>query len=316
MTLNRYGGEMLDDKVFLRSILNTIPDHIVVIDKVGEIIYENKSWQSFGVQNSSNYIAMSQQYNYLHECKKAAEQGDEFGVSALKGITAVISHKQADFYLEYPCHSDDEQRWFMMRVMPFSHNNSEYYVINHNNITERKQTENKAKQLARLDGLTKIANRRYFDSVLNSEWRRCERLALPLSIAMTDVDNFKLLNDTYGHQQGDVCLQQIANLLKQYSKRPSDLCARFGGEEFVLIYGNTNSLQATANIDRIVTQLKALNIENKHSLPSKIVTVSVGIATIIPSNNSCAEDLLNEADKLLYKAKTAGKNSVRVTDLS
>jgi diguanylate cyclase (GGDEF)-like protein len=307
---------MLNDTVFLQSILDTIPDHIVVINKVGDIIFTNKSWQSFGMQNNGHAADSWQQYNYLDECNKAALQGDQFGISAIKGIDAVISHKQADFYLEYPCHSDDELRWFMMRVVPFQHAQLEYYVISHKNITERKQAEENAKQLANIDGLTQIANRRYFDSALSNEWNRCRRLGMPLSIAMIDVDNFKLLNDTYGHQQGDVCLQHIAGLLKQYSKRPSDLCARFGGEEFVLMYGNTCAAQATANVEQIFARLKQLNIENKHSLPSKTLTVSVGICTLIPSDNNCAEELLIEADKLLYKAKKAGKNSMRVTDLT
>ena len=251
----------------------------------------------------------------LFTCKKAADNGDEIGERALKGINAVINAEQEAFYLEYPCHSDDEKRWFMMRVVPFKYSTDFYYVITHQNITERKLAE-EVQKLANIDGLTDIFNRGYFDSFLEQEWNRCKRLNMPLSLALIDLDDFKLLNDTYGHQQGDECLKQVAAVLKQYTKRPSDICARFGGEEFVLVYGNTNSEQATIIINAIVEQLKQLNICNELSLPSKTLTVSVGLASVIPCNSYKIQNMVKEADDLLYKAKTAGKNLVCAADLT
>lgn len=306
---------MLDDKLFLKLVLDTMPEQVVVINKEGDIVFINKGWQNFGEENDCSCGAWEKE-NYLFTCKKAADNGDEIGVRALEGINAVINEQQDDLYLEYPCHSDDEKRWFMMRVVPFKLNTDFYYVITHQNITERKLAEEEVQQLANIDGLTDIFNRGYFDSFLEQEWNRCKRLNMPLSLAIIDLDDFKLLNDTYGHQQGDECLKQVAAILEQYTKRPSDICARFGGEEFALVYGNTSSEQATTVINAIVEQLKQLNICNELSLPSKTLTVSIGLASVVPCSDYTIESMIKEADDLLYKAKATGKNLLCVADLT
>ncbi|WP_338365006.1 sensor domain-containing diguanylate cyclase [uncultured Pseudoalteromonas sp.] len=307
---------MINDKAFFKLVLDTMPDQVVVINSVGDIVYINRSWQNFGEQNDCACCEVWEQQNYLTECEKAAKKGDEFGLKALNGITSVISGTRDDFYLEYPCHSEDEKRWFMMRVVSFNHIENGYYAISHQNITERKLAEELVQKQLGIDGLTNIANRGYFDEFLIKEWNRCKRLNMPLSLVIIDLDDFKLLNDTYGHQQGDTCLKKVANLLKDFAKRPSDLCARFGGEEFVLVYGNTNSDQACNILYSLQKAFLALNIENKHSLPNKKLTVSMGATTVVPCDSFTSEELLKEADDLLYKAKNQGKNQLCVSDLN
>jgi len=307
---------VLDDKMFLKQVLDTTPDQVVVINDSGEIVFVNKSWQNFGEQNDCTCCDVWEQKNYLVECKKAADNGDEFGLNAYQGILAIIEQQQSDFYLEYPCHSENEKRWFMMRVVPFELSDKKYYVISHQNITERKLAEEQVQKLAAIDGLTDIANRGFFDTFLEQEWNRCQRLGMPLSLAIIDIDDFKLLNDTYGHQQGDTCLKKVAKVLNEFTKRPSDLCARFGGEEFVLVYGNTSSDQALLVLNDILEKLKHLNIENKHSLPSQTLTVSVGLTTITPNSDFTCAYLIKEADDLLYKAKDKGKDALCVSDLA
>ena len=236
--------------------------------------------------------------------------GDDFGIQAAKGIRSVISKETEDFYFEYPCNSPDEKRWFMMRVTPFTLENIDYFVISHQNITERKLAEEKLLDLSRLDGLTGIANRRYFDNFLEEEWRRCHRLGLPISLAIIDLDYFKLLNDHYGHQTGDECLKAVAKSLKQFVRRPSDLCARYGGEEFSLVFGNTGKDQAKVLINKALEEIRLLNIPNEESPTHPTLTASIGLTSMLPDEKSNEHELLKRADDLLYEAKRSGRNQV------
>ena len=301
---------MNESYAFLRSILDTVTDHIVAIDKKGNILFVNNTWKSFGKDNSCLMAESWDGVNYLNECDKAAKMGDDFGIQAAKGIRSVISKETEDFYFEYPCNSPDEKRWFMMRVTPFTLENIDYFVISHQNITERKLAEEKLLDLSRLDGLTGIANRRYFDNFLEEEWRRCHRLGLPISLAIIDLDYFKLLNDHYGHQTGDECLKAVAKSLKQFVRRPSDLCARYGGEEFSLVFGNTGTDQAKVLINKALEEIRLLNIPNEESPTHPTLTASIGLTSMLPDEKSNEHELLKRADDLLYDAKRNGRNQV------
>ena len=149
---------------FLKSILDTITEHIAVIDQEGKILFVNKSWVNFGNSNQCQLALDWEKVNYLEICDKSAAMGDEFGRKAGDGIRKVINKELSLFYFEYPCHSPEEQRWFIMRVSPFTLNNHCYFVISHQNITESKLAEEKVHELSRLDELTQIANRRSFTS--------------------------------------------------------------------------------------------------------------------------------------------------------
>ena len=296
---------------FLHAILDSINENIVVIDPAGDIQYVNRSWSAFG---NSNNACMSgddwQTLNYLAECDKASAMGDEFGANAAEGIRSVLNGGQPEFYLEYPCHSPDEKRWFMMRVAPLQLNEAGYFVIVHHNITERKLAEEKVSALARIDGLTGIPNRRAFDEFLHEECRRCMRLGKPISLAIVDLDHFKLLNDTYGHQVGDECLRQTAALLQETVNRPSDLCARYGGEEFALIWGDTAQEQARQLLNQFLRNLSDSRILNIHSPTEKYLTASIGLTSIVPTTDSDMDQLVAQADDMLYLAKANGRNRI------
>ena len=171
------------------------------------------------------------------------------------------------------------------------------------------QTANqKLQQLAILDGLTGIANRRYFDLVLNKEWQRLAREQQPLSLILCDVDYFKAYNDAYGHQQGDRCLRKIARILRQAVKRPADLTARYGGEEFAIILPNTNSEGALFIAQKIMSRLAKAQIPHEKSQVSNFVTLSIGITTKTPRPKQSVKTIIDVADRLLYQAKTAGRD--------
>ena len=302
---------MVESKEFLKSILDTISKHIVVIDEKGDIQFVNRSWQTFGDENNCQCNTQWEEQNYLAICQSAAQQGDEFGAQALSGISQVINQQLTEYYLEYPCHSNTDKRWFLMRAVPFEHASKRFIVISHINITERKIAEQQVQELARIDGLTLIANRRHFDDFYKQEWSRCARLKHPLSLAMIDLDNFKSLNDNFGHLVGDICLKEVAKLLPDYTRRPGDLCARYGGEEFVLVLGNTQSHQAQKLVTRFMAALNTLQLPELAGHP---LTVSIGLATIYPSSIDDAMLLIEMADSALYQAKEAGRNQLVVAD--
>lgn len=301
---------MENSQEFLNLVLDSITEHIVVIDKIGNIQFVNKSWSAFGNNNACVVGDDWGGVNYIEECDKAAAMGDEFGANAGQGIKKVISKELSIFYFEYPCHSPNEKRWFMMRVTPFQVHDNDFFVISHQNITERKLAEEEVENLARMDGLTGIPNRRAFDEFLCNEMKRCARLNKPISLAIIDVDHFKLLNDTYGHQSGDNCLVEVSKLLKLFANRPGDICARYGGEEFALVWGDAPLTDTKALACKLLSQLAGLNIPNAKSPTESYLTASIGLAEITPDKNSRVDELIGKADSLLYKAKESGRNRV------
>lgn len=175
------------------------------------------------------------------------------------------------------------------------------------------EVNQKLQELANLDGLTQIFNRRYFDEYLKIEWQRTKRTKSWIALILCDVDYFKLYNDTYGHQAGDECLQQITKAIHQCLKRPTDLVARYGGEEFILLLPNTNFQGALLIAEEIKASIKSLKIEHQASEISNFVTLSLGIASTIPEREQEPTHLIAFADKALYQAKQEGRNCISVT---
>lgn len=165
-------------------------------------------------------------------------------------------------------------------------------------------------KLAALDGLTGIANRRRFDEVLPVEWQRGQRERKPLSLLMCDIDCFKHHNDTFGHQAGDMCLKKAAAILTEHLKRPADLAVRYGGEEFAIVLPDTDSAGAMLVAEACRSHLEALAIDNTGAPAGKVVTMSIGVATVVPGPESSVAELMERADKALYAAKSDGRNKV------
>lgn len=295
---------------FLKLVLGSITEHIVVINEHGDIQYTNKSWCDFGNENSCTIGNNWHHVNYLNECDKSVNSGDSFGKKAASGIRKVIEGREPIFYLEYPCHSASENRWFMMRVTPFNLDSDKFFVISHHNITERILAEEQVKKLAKLDGLTKIPNRRTFDEFIHQEWRRCKRLNKSIGMLIIDIDFFKLLNDNYGHQMGDACLKKVAKLLKEFAKRPSDICARYGGEEFAIVWGDVSLKESLKIAQHLMQNISNLKIPNHLSPIGPYLTVSMGLSIITPTKNNDVNSLIFHADQMLYRAKENGRNRI------
>jgi diguanylate cyclase (GGDEF)-like protein/PAS domain S-box-containing protein len=183
-------------------------------------------------------------------------------------------------------------------------------------ITNRKQMEEQLRNLSYQDGLTGVANRRHFDEILEKEWARMIRDGKPLSLIMCDIDFFKNYNDAFGHQKGDSSLKQVASTLKDLLKRPGDLVARYGGEEFVVVVPNTDTKGALRMAEKMRRAVESLGLFHTDSQVSELLTISLGVASLIPTSNILPADLISAADKALYGAKKAGRNRVHLSDLS
>jgi len=166
------------------------------------------------------------------------------------------------------------------------------------------------RSMALLDGLTGVANRRKFDEQLLRDWRQSQREQTSLSLILVDVDHFKRYNDHYGHQAGDAALQAVARVLTSTLRRPHDLLARYGGEEFVGVLPNTGLSEAVELAERMKAGVRALNLEHSGSPEAQVVTISLGVATVVARSDLAPQALVEAADQQLYAAKQAGRARV------
>ncbi|MEA2336100.1 MAG: hypothetical protein QOE82_107 [Thermoanaerobaculia bacterium] len=168
-------------------------------------------------------------------------------------------------------------------------------------------------RISTTDPLTGVANRRNFDEALALEWRRAARSATPLSLIMIDIDAFKAYNDVYGHQAGDDCLRRVAESLQSHLHRAGDIVTRYGGEEFAVLVPGVDRDHAGDLAELLRRSVENLRIEHQSSPASDVVTISVGIATMVPERDGDPSALLKSADEALYAAKGGGRNCVAVS---
>lgn len=162
--------------------------------------------------------------------------------------------------------------------------------------------------LSMQDGLTAIPNRRHFDQTLEHEWQRARREQTPISLVLCDIDHFKLFNDHYGHQRGDEALRRVARCLAESLNRPADTAARYGGEEFVIILPNT-AIEGARNVaERARQRVYSVGMPRDDVDDIDRVTISLGVASVVPAGNSTPEQLIELADQNLYEAKHQGRN--------
>lgn len=179
------------------------------------------------------------------------------------------------------------------------------------NHIEFKKSKDILASLSSVDGLTGIANRRRFDDYLEQEWLRAIRTKSPLALVLIDLDFFKPYNDTYGHLAGDDCLGRVAHALAATFKRPADLVARFGGEEFACVLPETDLSGAILVANQLLHGVASLGIPHSRSAVAPCVTISLGTAAILPPAGLTPEELIRWADEQLYLAKKEGRNRVK-----
>jgi len=202
-----------------------------------------------------------------------------------------------------------------LRSMKRGNGNIVEWIAASRDITEQKEIEGKLKDMSYIDGLTEIHNRRYFDEIIVREWDKAIINSEPISLLILDIDYFKNYNDTYGHLKGDECLKFVASSINNLILRGSDFVARYGGEEFVIISNNTNESGALVIAERVRRNVEALKIENINSEVKTTLTISIGVATILPNTTINFKKLIANADEALYKAKKNGRNRCEVFKL-
>ncbi|OIP68231.1 MAG: hypothetical protein AUK48_16100 [Oscillatoriales cyanobacterium CG2_30_44_21] len=171
-----------------------------------------------------------------------------------------------------------------------------------------RQANLELKKLVNIDGLTQVGNRRCFDDRLKMEWERLSRELQPIALILFDIDCFKLYNDLYGHQMGDECLTAIAQTAQQVLSRPADLVTRYGGEEFAVILPNTDIKGALTVSEQIRIAVTDLGLAHQNSEIDNVVTISLGVASLLPSLDEELSTLIKQADMALYRAKQQGRN--------
>jgi diguanylate cyclase (GGDEF)-like protein/hemerythrin-like metal-binding protein/PAS domain S-box-containing protein len=312
-----------EQEQFVRATIDGLSANICVVDASGKIVITNKPWNLFAAENGATEQNCGEGANYFRTCSVGTREEQAETAEILAGIRAVLAEELPEFVKEYPYHSPDVQRWFLCRVNPFQAAGKNYVVISHEDISERRRSEEAMQECYRqvealsiTDGMTGIANRRHFDEVLVQEHARHARSGAELSLILLDVDHFKLFNDRYGHLAGDECLRQIARVMAQCSARPADLAARFGGEEFVCILPDTDQSGAVFVAERMRRGILELAIPHQDSAFAGCVTASLGVVSLPCTTEGSPLDLVCRVDELLYRAKSRGRNRIEFDALS
>lgn len=200
-------------------------------------------------------------------------------------------------------------RYISVRIDITEHKHHELEIKKANK--ELEEANAKLQQLSRIDGLTNIANRRFFDETLQQELSRMHRNKTPLTLILCDIDFFKKYNDQYGHQKGDSCLQQVAQCIHSSFNRTGDLVARYGGEEFAIILPNVSQADAINLAEHLRLAIKNMQIAHESSEINNVVTLSIGVTTAIPGTDTSVANYILAADKALYQAKASGRDNTQ-----
>lgn len=202
-------------------------------------------------------------------------------------------------YLAYYAERRDREMYIQARLLQLANDHSAEYA-------------GQLDRLARQDALTGLANRRHFDEEMQNEWRRAARQQTPIAVLMIDIDHFKHYNDTLGHVAGDNCLRQVASLIASHTRRPGELAVRYGGEEFLLMFPETGREAASQLAERLIQSFREAQLPQAPGLASGYVSVSVGVAVVVPGSSMVAPgELICAADDALYEAKHAGRDTWR-----
>ncbi len=293
-----------------RLIAENMSDLLAVLNKQGVVKYASPSHKTLLGLDPEEYLGqMPLAYIHPDDVPRVRKAFFEM-VESNRSMTIEFRWKHQDgrwLVLDMRCKSVIGEAGKVTNV-----------VVVSRDITAQKETEQKLREaneklqnLSNLDGLTGVANRRCFEERLKQEWHRGKRQAAPLSLVLFDIDYFKSYNDTYGHQGGDRCLQEVARTAKSVIKRSSDLIARYGGEEFAVILPETDETGAAHVAEEIRLAVEALAIPHAGSKVDSVVTISVGVCTVRTDGMLRPEELIANADLALYQAKSAGRKQVK-----
>ncbi len=287
----------------LQLIVDGMDEGLMLVDADGCVAFANPASEGFLAQPGR--LLAGQRLADLIE-PPAAHDYAAFFANPLDPDAAARCRGTREVLLRQP---DGALRAIDLGLSPMAGDEALFVVLLHD-ITHHKQSETALQRAALVDPLTRIANRRHFDAFLEKEWQRGIRSAQPLSLIVLDVDHFKDYNDSLGHAAGDTCLQAIAEALQSHAMRPTDLAARYGGEEFVVLLADTCSATAARLGEVIRAHIERLAIPNPRADGAGVVTVSVGVACVVPTLFEDIRSFFVAADRAMYEAKARGRNQV------
>lgn len=287
------------------ATIDALGTHIAVIDEAGTILTVNEAWRVFAERNGAAPPAVSEGSNYLVACDRAAAEGDPIAGEVAAMIREVADGVRMTAETEYPCHGPNEERWFQLKVTRFRDDGPTRIVVAHENITARRKSEERIEYLATHDSLTGLPNRNLLEDRAQQVFEHSERTGLGVALLFLDLDNFKYLNDAYGHAVGDHVLVAVARELGNMV-RAGDTIARLGGDELVILLTDlSNTAIDTDRVAHAITQRFAspLPLDDRDIT----VTASIGIS-VYPDDGRSLEELLKNADAAMYRAKSAGRS--------
>jgi diguanylate cyclase (GGDEF)-like protein/PAS domain S-box-containing protein len=276
----------------LRLIVDSMDQGLLILERSGTIQYANPACDRY--------------LGYPPLALVGRKLADLVAGDGMPGADVLTAHGAREVCIR---HGDGSVRAMDLTMTPMHAAEGLFVALLHD-ITHHKQFEDALQRAALVDPLTKNANRRHFDAFLEKEWQRAIRNVQPISLVVLDVDHFKLYNDTLGHAAGDDCLQRVAQTLALHAARTTDLAARYGGEEFVMLYADTPFDSAVRLAEMIRAAVQALQLPNPRSPTSDCITVSAGVATIVPCQLDPIGNLFLCADRAMYAAKAGGRNRV------
>ena len=291
------------DSEVLQGVLDSLHEHVALIEPDGKIRMVNHAWRQFGLEGGMPEDASFTGVNYLDVCRTASHDGLEDALNSYNGIRNVLDGVSDRFSLEYPCDTPQRRRWFLMSATPFS-GRSGGAVILHMDITERKAQEAKIHRLAHYDELTGAANRRRFYEEAQQVLAEAERELLPFSLLYLDLDDFKSVNDRYGHACGDELLKQVSARLQGVTRK-GDLLARLGGDEFVLLLKGVSNRE----VEGVAARYRAA-LEGPFIIDGRQLSGVASLGTVsYPEQGQTIDELLGYVDAAMYREKASHRKA-------
>ncbi|MEW6146223.1 MAG: diguanylate cyclase [Thermodesulfobacteriota bacterium] len=286
------------------AVLDSLPEHIGVLDASGLLVAANRSWTAWKGKNGGGAAGRPEPgTDYLKMLKKHSAESER-SLRLLKNIVSVLGGKKDRFTMEYPSHKGQDKKWFLLSVTPMrSGGRVTGAVISHTDITRRKLAELETKRFSVTDPMTGILNRKAGLESVHRQMKFCERHGCSFTVCYIDIDNLKLVNDSFGHKEGDRVIITFVNLLKR-ALRESDVMCRLGGDEILLILQETSLEGSKSVVNRI---RDAVHARNARSARPYGIEFSYGIAEYTLGSKLTPEELVDIADRNMYGMKSSKK---------
>lgn len=289
--------ELEQREQYARTILNSLASPTAVVDAHGVIQAVNAAWEDRARTLHADPDAVGVDVDYLEVCRRSAAAGCEQATQAEQALQSILAGSQGSHPLDYPC--PEEGTWWELRITPLRTDQGGA-VLSHTDISVRQELEQLLREQATTDALTGLANRTGLAQLAERAFARARRSQQPLSVFFLDLDRFKPVNDTHGHDAGDLVLQTCADRLRDVV-RETDAVARIGGDEFVVLCEELDRMQATRLVTRIEEAVsQPVELPNGQSVR---VGASVGLARA--STGMSLEELLSTADQHMYRSKSS-----------